>query len=85
MLADWTNGWDEDQRKRERVVRPGTDPGGNCVVLEDQPPGKQVHKLHAGLEKVESSMLVQACTGRVGLAKFLYGRKVSGIQTAQCR
>ena len=30
-------------------------------------------------------MLVQARTGRVGLAKFLYRRKVPGIQTAQCR
>ena len=55
------------------------------MVLEDPPPDKQVLKLHVGLKKAESSMLVQARTGRVGLAKFLYGRKVPGIQTAQCR
>jgi hypothetical protein len=55
------------------------------VVLEDPPLGRQVLKLHAGLKKAESSMLVQARTGRVGLAKFLYGRKVPRIQTAQCR
>jgi hypothetical protein len=30
-------------------------------------------------------MLVQARTGRVGLAKYLYSRKVPGILTAQCR
>ena len=30
-------------------------------------------------------MLVQARIGRIGLAKFLYGRKVPRIQTAQCR
>jgi hypothetical protein len=29
-------------------------------------------------------MLVQARTGQVWLAKFLYERKVPGIQTAQC-
>jgi len=85
VLADWTDRWKKDQRKRERIVRPGTDPGGNRVVLEDPPPDKQVLKLHVGLKKAESSMLVQARTGRVGLAKFLYGRKVPGIQTAQCR
>jgi hypothetical protein len=85
VLADWTDRWKEDQRKREQVEQPGTDPGGNCVVPEDPPPSKQVLKLHTGLKKAESSMLVQARTGRIGLAKFLYGRKVPGIQTAQCR
>lgn len=75
----------EDQRKRERVVRPGTDPGDNSVVPEDPPPSKQVLKLHVGLKKAESSMLVQARTGRVGLAKYLYSRKVPRILTAQCR
>jgi hypothetical protein len=29
-------------------------------------------------------MLVQACIGRIGLAKFLYKQKVPRIQTAQC-
>jgi hypothetical protein len=85
VLADWTDRWKKDQRKKERIVRPGTDPGDNCMVPEDPIPGKQVLKLHTGLKKAESSMLVQARTGRVGLAKFLYGRKVPGIQTAQCR
>jgi hypothetical protein len=28
---------------------------------------------------------VQAPTGRIGLAKFLYNRKVPGVLTAQCR
>jgi hypothetical protein len=30
-------------------------------------------------------MLVQARTGRIGLAKFLYSRKVPGVVSAQCR
>jgi hypothetical protein len=68
VLADWTDRWKKDQRKQERVVRPGTDPGGNYVVPEDPPSGRQVLKLHAGLKKAGSLMLVQARTGRVGLA-----------------
>jgi hypothetical protein len=44
-----------------------------------------VLKLHLGLQKAESSVLVQARTGRIGLAKFLYNRKVPGIQSAQCQ
>jgi hypothetical protein len=79
MLADWTNRWKEDQGRQERVVPSGTDPRGNCIVPEDPPPSRQVLKLHVGLRKVERSMLVQAHTGRVGLAKFLYVRKVPGI------
>ena len=36
-------------------------------------------------ERAESSVLVQARTGRVGLAKFLYSRKVPGKLPAECR
>jgi hypothetical protein len=44
-----------------------------------------VLKLHSGLRKAESSVLVQTRTGRIGLAKFLYSRKVPGVLSAQCR
>jgi hypothetical protein len=44
-----------------------------------------VLKLHSGLRKAESSVLVQARTGSIGLAKFLYKRKVPGVLSAQCR
>ena len=30
-------------------------------------------------------MLVQAQTGRIGLAKFLYNQRVPGVLSAQCR
>jgi hypothetical protein len=84
VLVDWTNRWKAGLRGLERVVQPGTDPGSRAV-LEDTPPNKAVLKLHSGLQKAESSVLVQARTGRIGLAKFLYNRKVPGIQSAQCR
>src|SRR5579862_3156138 len=52
---------------------------------KDPPPSRQILKLHVGLRKAESSILAQARTGRVGLAKFLYRQKVPRMQTAQCR
>ena len=84
MLADWTARW-----KTERVVQLETDLGASLrnsrAILEDAPPTKAVLKLHLGLQKAESSVLVQARTGRIGLAKFLYNCNVLGILSAQCR
>jgi hypothetical protein len=72
VLADWTDRWKAGLRRLERVVQPGTDPGNQAVpVPEDTPPNKAVLKLHLGLQKAESSVLVQARTARIGLAKFL--------------
>lgn len=85
MLADWTARWTRDQRKQERVVRPGTDLGNCQVVSEDTTLSKRVLKLHSGLRKAESAVLVQAQTGRIGLAKFLYNQRVPGVLSAQCR
>ena len=76
MLQDWKARWAESSGKAERVIQPGTDPGGRQAVTEDTPPNRAVLKLHSGLRKAESSVLVQARTGRIGLAKFLYSRKV---------
>jgi hypothetical protein len=71
VLEDWTARWIVEQRRAKWVVRPGTDPGGRQAVPKNTPPNRRVLKLHAGLQKAESSVLVQARTGRIGLAKFL--------------
>ena len=42
-------------------------------------------KLQSQLQKAKSSVLVQACTRRIRLAKFLYGRRVPGVASAQRR
>jgi hypothetical protein len=68
-----------------RILQPGTDPGGRQLVPEDTPPDRKVLKLHSMLRKAESSVLVQARTGCIGLAKFLYGWHVPGVLSAQCR
>jgi hypothetical protein len=85
VLASWTERWTKEKRKLERVIRPGTDPGNSQVVPKDPPASGRVLKLHSGLRKAESAVLVQARTGRIGLARFLYSRKVLGVLSAQCR
>jgi hypothetical protein len=84
VLEDWTARWKKDPKRADRVERPRTDPGSRAVP-EDALPNKAVLKLHSGLRKVESFILVQARTGRIGLAKFLYNRKMPSVQTTQCR
>jgi hypothetical protein len=42
---------------------------GHQIVPEDTLPNRGALKLHSGLRKAESSVLVQARTGRIGLAK----------------
>ena len=59
MLSDWTNRWKAGLRRPERVVQLRTDLGSRAI-LEDAPPNKAVLKLHLGLQKAESSVLVQA-------------------------
>jgi hypothetical protein len=86
VLVDWKERWKGDRKGVERVVQPGTDPGSRATPIpEDTPPNKAVLKLRSGLRKAGSSVLVQARTGQIGLAKFLYNRKVPGVLTAQCR
>ena len=64
---------------------PETDPGGKKWVIEDTPPTDKVIELHKGLRKAESTLLVQARTKKIGLAEFLYSRKVPGVKTAKCQ
>jgi hypothetical protein len=88
VLEDWKERWkrerERDWKRVERIVQPGTDPGSKAI-LKDTPLNEAVLKLYFRLRKAESSVLVQARTGRIGLAKFLYNRKVLGVLTAQCR
>jgi hypothetical protein len=66
-----------------------TAPDGPSVrqtVLEDIPPNNRALKLHTGLLKAESSVLVQvqARTGRIRFARCFYSLHVSVIQSAKC-
>ena len=48
------------------------------------PPDKHVLKLHKGLHKAESSILIQARTGKIGLRDFLFKRRVPGFDSLCC-
>ena len=85
VLRDWQKRWHAENRRLGRIVRPSTDRGNCPVVPEDTPLTKQVLGLHKNLYKAESARLVQARTKRIGLAEFLFNRKVPGIATAKCR
>ena len=60
-------------------------PKGRQAAPEDTPTSRGVLRLHTGLRKAESSVLVQSHTGRIGLAKVLYNLRVPEILSAQCR
>lgn len=85
VLADWKDRWKDAVDKLGRVEQLGTGPVKRWVTLVDTPPTKQVLKLHEGLRKAESSLLIQVRTGKIGLNKFLYSRRVPGYSTAQCQ
>lgn len=85
VAQDWIERWTRASGTQDnRLLWPGTDPGGGQVGL-DPAPTAQVLSLHKSLQKAESALLVQARTGKIGLGKFLYNRKVPGLETAQCR
>jgi hypothetical protein len=64
VLEDWKERWkrERDQKRVERIVRPGTDPSSKAIP-KDTPPNEAVLKLHSRLRKAESSILVQAYIG----------------------
>ena len=49
-----------------------------------RPPDPKVLGLHAGLQKAESFILIQARTEKISLAQFLYQRKVPRVVTREC-
>ena len=48
-------------------------------------PRQKILKLHRGLKKAESSVLIHRRTGKVGLARFLCKRRVPGYSSPRCR
>ena len=65
VVREWKERW---QREVDR--------SGRAEELADEPPAKEHLKLHDGLQKVESSLLVQMRTGKIRLRAFLFERRV---------
>jgi hypothetical protein len=71
VIEAWTRRWQANTKPDtwDRVLRP---------------PDPKVLKLHLGLRKAESSVLIQSRTGCIGLAHFLYRVQVPGIESSLC-
>lgn len=71
VFSAWEQRWEASPRTEWDQIR--------------QPPDKKVLKLHRGLKKAESSILIQLRTGRIGLAHFLHKARVPAYDTGQCQ
>ncbi len=71
VIEAWTRRWQASTKPDvwDRILRP---------------PDPKILKLHSGLQKAESSALVQFRTGRTGLAHFLYRARVPGVESDLC-
>jgi hypothetical protein len=85
VLQEWESRWQAENRRLGRGERLAIEPGNCRVVPADTPPNKKILELHQDFQKAESALLVQARTGRIGLAQFLNSRRVPGYETAKCR
>ena len=80
LERDWRIRW---QRAMDQAMadRPGRD-----IEPADHPDfTEEALSKHIGLKKHESSMLVQARTGKIGLRDFLHTRKVPGVTSPGCQ
>lgn len=74
VLAEWRQRW---HRQTCRTSWPES-----VAALSE--PSKSTLKLYSQLKKAQSSALLQAMTGRIGLRHFLASVKVPGIESGGC-
>jgi hypothetical protein len=76
----------KEEERRRKGVRAGLEEGGVACFRAQKPwvALKKYIQRHTGLRKAESSALVQARTGKIGLKAFLFQRKVPGVPTPLC-
>jgi hypothetical protein len=72
----------QEWKERWRATRPRNRWRSSASQAE---PSASRLKLHSQLKKAESSILVQARTGRIGLAHFLAKARVPGYESPTCR
>jgi hypothetical protein len=82
VLRNWKTRWRETETCRRRVSDQVIN--GYPVIPQDTEPTAKILGLHKNLRKAESSVLVQARTGCIGLNQFLYKQKVPGITSPNC-
>ena len=75
VLQEWRAKWHSGLRRRRWFP---------SIAATERPSACRL-KLHERLKKAESSALVQARTGRIGLAHFLNKAQVPGFESPACR
>jgi len=82
VLRNWKTRWRETatspRRESDQYIN------SLRVIPQNTEPTARVLQLHKNLYKAESSVLIQARTGCIGLNQFLYKRKVLGIASPNC-
>ena len=76
--AKWLNIGEKKEMDRELARRWGE-------LGTGEQPARQVLRLHQNLRKAESLMLIQARTGKTGLAAFLFRMNVPGVLSPICQ
>ena len=74
---EWEARWKEGREGRV-ATRPADDYKPKALFTD------QALQRHEGLNKAQSSLLVQARTGAIGLRSFLFRRSVPGVVTPYC-
>jgi len=80
LLTTWKERWELEQAAAHRRSRNVT----RTDLAASVPPGTKTLRLHDGLHKAESSLLVQLRTGKIGLKHFLLQARVPEILTDTC-
>lgn len=75
VLAAWKSRWQAQEATRKEQ---------DVWDQVKRPPDPAILKLHKGLRKAESSVLIQLRTGRTGLRHFLNKVRVPGHESGQC-
>ena len=78
VIRDWR------RRFEEEAIQYRWDRDAPAADFPSPELGLEQYKLHIGLKKAESSMLTQACTGKIGLRAFLFGVNVPTATTPMC-
>jgi hypothetical protein len=84
VLQDWKERWQAQNQRLGFSYAGNTGHWSRRLAQPDTPPNCKVLKLHQGLQKAESSLLVQIRTQRIGLAQFLHDQHVPGYETGRC-
>ena len=76
--------WCKTQAERAWIAKWRKDTKGRATYRHTPTPTKKILRLHKGLTKQESALLVQLRTEKIGLNDFLFARRVPDVTSPRC-